>query len=472
MARSRPLICEQLEGRLLRAAVGLPWTDPTHLTLSFAPDGTSIAGDSSDLFQTLDAQFPTPAAWQDVIVQAFQTWAAQTNISVGLVTDNGAPFGVAGLMQGDPRFGDIRIGARPMSPEVMAITVPPDPFLSGTLSGDMILNSSANLNPSDLFDVALHEAGLALGLSESTDPASVMYPVINPQATLAPGDIQNIQALYGTRAPDPNATTRSPPPPRSSNRHSTSGRRPWWPTATAPRSRIPTSSRCSRPSSTPGPSPSSSRPRGSASCSREVAGLRSELQVAGRGPVHQRLWGYRVGPTPERQSVRALLHRGEQPRAERLRDRSLRPVGHVRRPVAREPGQLAAHPQRAVRLPERGRHRRAARRRRQRALPERSRRHQQHVPDGRAALEPARLSGEQPVQVGGEPRRQLGRRDLSDPGTAGLRRADRRLDREPGRDAGQRGIARRLGLRCEHQSRAARRSCSTATATTSSRPPA
>ena len=164
----------------LRAAIGLPWRDPTHLTLSFAPDGTSIAGDSSDLFQDLDSQFPNAAAWQGDIVRAFQTWAAQTNISVGLVADNGAPFGVAGLMQGDPRFGDIRIGARPMSPEVMAITVPPDPYMSGTLSGDMILNSSADLNPSDLFDVALHEAGLALGLGESTDPASVMYPVAQP----------------------------------------------------------------------------------------------------------------------------------------------------------------------------------------------------------------------------------------------------------------------------------------------------
>ena len=30
-----------------------------------------------------------------------------------------------------------------------------------------------------------------------------MYPVINPKATLSPGDIQNIQALYGVRAPGP-----------------------------------------------------------------------------------------------------------------------------------------------------------------------------------------------------------------------------------------------------------------------------
>jgi Matrixin len=209
MARSRRLIVEQLEARTAPAVFGIPWLDPTHLTLSFAPDGTSIDGVPSDLFQTLDGEFPTPASWQDVIIQAFQTWAAETNVSIGLKADDGAPFGVAGLTQGDPRFGDIRVGARPLASDVMAITVPPDPFFSGTLSGDVILNSSADLNPTDLFAVVLHEAGLALGLSESTDPSSAMYSFLNPQATLSPGDIQNIQALYGTPAPDPNAANDS-----------------------------------------------------------------------------------------------------------------------------------------------------------------------------------------------------------------------------------------------------------------------
>ena len=107
-----------------------------------------------------------------------------------------------------------------MATDVMSITVPPDPYYSGTLSGDMILNSAADLNPGDLYDVALHEAGLALGLSENDDPDSVMYPVINPQASLSPGDIASIQALYGSPAPDPNgsdgtfatATPMSTPP--------------------------------------------------------------------------------------------------------------------------------------------------------------------------------------------------------------------------------------------------------------------
>jgi hypothetical protein len=202
-------VVEQLEARVVRSVFGLPWMDPTHLTLSFAPDGTMIEGVPSVLFQTLDSEFPTSTSWQDIIVQAFQTWATQTNVSIGLHSDNGAPFGVAGLSQGDPRFGDIRIGAIPLASDVMAITVPPDPYFSGTLSGDMILNSTADITPDDLFAIALHEAGIALGLGESTNPSSAMYSYLNPDATLSAGDIQNIQAFYGVPAPDPNAANNS-----------------------------------------------------------------------------------------------------------------------------------------------------------------------------------------------------------------------------------------------------------------------
>ena len=117
----------------------------------------------------------------------------------------------------------------------------------------MILNSSADLNPGDLFDVALHEAGLALGLSESTDPNSVMYPVINPQATPVAGRHREHPGPLRHPRPDPNGSNGTfATATRSAARCSTSGRRPWWPTGTAPRSRMSTSSRCNRPSSTPG----------------------------------------------------------------------------------------------------------------------------------------------------------------------------------------------------------------------------
>ena len=201
-------------------------------------------------------------------------------------------------MQGDPRFGDIRIGARPMSPEVMAITVPPNPYMSGTLSGDMILNSSADLNPSNLFDVALHEAGLALGLGESTDPSSVMYPVINPKATLSPSDIQNIQALYGTRAPDPNNNTITTATPIS---------QPPLYLGTTP---LVAYGDLATPSDTDfysvqppllysGPVTIQLQTSGISFLQPEVAGLQSELQAAGRGPVDERPGGHRDGATPQ-----------------------------------------------------------------------------------------------------------------------------------------------------------------------------
>src|SRR5438067_10264064 len=84
------LMLEPLEDRAVPATFGVPWDDPSHLTLSFAPDGTAIAGHTSTLFQTLNAQMPT-ATWQREILQSFQTWAVQANINIGLVGDGGQP---------------------------------------------------------------------------------------------------------------------------------------------------------------------------------------------------------------------------------------------------------------------------------------------------------------------------------------------------------------------------------------------
>ena len=129
---------ECLEDRAVPATFGVPWGDARNLTLSFVPDGTTIAGHSSTLFQTLDATGPT-AAWQQTILQAFQTWARNANINIGVVPDGGQPLGVAGDPQHDPRFGDIRIAAQPMDPGTLAISVPNDPLVSSTLSGDVLI---------------------------------------------------------------------------------------------------------------------------------------------------------------------------------------------------------------------------------------------------------------------------------------------------------------------------------------------
>src|SRR5579875_2742410 len=204
----RPRVCspglEPLEDRRLRAQFGVPWHHADHLTFSFVPDGTSVNGAPSALFRTLDAQQPT-TDWQGEILRAFQTWAVAADINFALVPDGGQPLGTPGPDQGDPRFGDIRIAAVPMSPEVLAVSVPHDPFLSGTWSGDILLNDSAPsiARPATLFPVLLHEVGHVLGLDHSDVPASVMYPQVADKVALAPSDIAAIQALYGPRPEDP-----------------------------------------------------------------------------------------------------------------------------------------------------------------------------------------------------------------------------------------------------------------------------
>src|SRR4051794_28819686 len=176
--RPRRPAFESLEARAVPATFGVPWDDPSHLTLSFAPDGTAIAGHASTLFQTLNAQMPT-ATWQRETLQAFQTWAVRANINIGLASDGGQPFGVAGQTQHDARFGDIRVGAQKMSPDSLSISVPNDPALSSTLTGDVLINTSDDFGKSDgaslnLLSVMMHEAGHVFGIPDGTDPKSPM----------------------------------------------------------------------------------------------------------------------------------------------------------------------------------------------------------------------------------------------------------------------------------------------------------
>src|SRR4029077_9269203 len=157
MPKSRKLVLEALEDRVTPAGWGIAWPNPGHLTLSFVPDGTSVSGNPSNLFQSLNASTPT-AAWQQEILRAFQTWAINANINVGVVADGGQALGTSGAVQGDSRFGDVRVAMalQPSNTDV-ADTSPYD--LSGsTWSGDMVFNSRYNFGINgagqyDLFSV-------------------------------------------------------------------------------------------------------------------------------------------------------------------------------------------------------------------------------------------------------------------------------------------------------------------------------
>ncbi len=215
---NRPAL-EGLERRDVPATWGIPWADPQHLTISFAPDGTNDMGQPSTLFRMLNYQLGT-GTWETTILRAVQTWASNANINVGVVSDGGEPIGVAGAPEGDPRFGDLRISAAPLSPGVVAIGTPYDPT-TGTLSGDVILNSNADFNPADpgsydLYSVLLHEFGHSFGFADSSDPSSFMYNVYQgPVTGLASGATPALQALYG--APVPDASEIGPGNPTNNN---------------------------------------------------------------------------------------------------------------------------------------------------------------------------------------------------------------------------------------------------------------
>src|SRR6478736_3125764 len=182
---------------------GVPWPEASNLTLSFAPDGTQIGSQTSKLFQTL-AQGDSPANWQEDVLRAFQTWAVEANVNIGLLPDGGQAVGTPGLKQGDPRFGDVRLGAFPMASDVLAVANPYDPFVANTWVGDVFLNSAVQFSTAgqssgyDVFSVLLHEAGHVLGLDHSPDPNSPMYGQFHNNAAtgsvLTTDDVRAIQS--------------------------------------------------------------------------------------------------------------------------------------------------------------------------------------------------------------------------------------------------------------------------------------
>jgi len=178
-------------------AVVSRWGRP-EITYSIVPDGTIWNGLPSSLAAELDAKVG-PGIWRDDLARVMQLWADSANISIVQVPDSGLPQGTPGSDQGDPRFGDIRIGGYGFGSADTAIAADTYYPVGGTtLAGDVMVNTDVNWYNIDFTSVLDHEIGHALGLGHAALTPEVMYPVYQGLVTaLGPGDIAGIDAIYG-----------------------------------------------------------------------------------------------------------------------------------------------------------------------------------------------------------------------------------------------------------------------------------
>src|SRR3984957_3297240 len=139
LPRRRYKVCPALEGLesriVLYSASGNAWPNPQLITISFMPDGTNLGGVSSNLISRFNTKSSLAGNWQNVILQAAQEWAQQTNINFAVVPDDGAPEGSGANEQGDPGFGDIRIGGYNFGSSTLALTYQPPSANNFSIAG-------------------------------------------------------------------------------------------------------------------------------------------------------------------------------------------------------------------------------------------------------------------------------------------------------------------------------------------------
>ena len=195
-----------LEERITPYSVsGNKWENQALITVSFVPDGTIVNGVASNLQAAFNTKFGSTAAWQKVFKEAAQVWAAQTNINFNFVTDSGANSGSGNFRQGDTAFGDIRIGGYNYGTGVTTLAQAYMPPLVNNYSvaGDVIFNTGQTFNIGstyNLFTVAAHEFGHALGLNHGASNSVMKSTYPGNLTALSTDDINGIKAIYSAGA--------------------------------------------------------------------------------------------------------------------------------------------------------------------------------------------------------------------------------------------------------------------------------
>lgn len=172
------------------------------VTWSLMPTGSSCAAEFAGCTVTHLSGF-MPAGFLGSITSAFAAWAAVADLTFAMVADDGAAFNAP------TASGDIRIGGHAFDGAGGTLAHGFFPPANGvTAAGDIHFDVGDAWKIGfggpgfDIFQVAAHEIGHALGLDHTLVPASLMNAFYTeafsgPQAD----DIAGMQFIYGVPEP-------------------------------------------------------------------------------------------------------------------------------------------------------------------------------------------------------------------------------------------------------------------------------
>ncbi len=157
-------------------------------------------------YSQMTAQLPAAAA-QVEIQRAMAEWSKAVQVTWTPGTSSTAPRTV-NILWATGDHGDGFPFGGPGG--ILAHTFYPAPPNPEPIAGDLHFNDAGTWrvgSNTDLFSVALHELGHALGLGHSDNPSAVMYPYYQMVSGLSPLDIATVQTLYAA------TSTQQPPTP-------------------------------------------------------------------------------------------------------------------------------------------------------------------------------------------------------------------------------------------------------------------